>query len=767
LAMGIDSVGKASDQVNSKVSMLGEGFQSAANKAKELSMNLKLIPIKPSPVMFGPSVGAPLPSSPSVSISVPGFDEELKYREELSRGYVDLIERQNREIRQDWEYTNDRIADSFIDSLTDMTHRGVKPFEAFFETVKGLATRSFMQAFAQPFTQPLFNALSSMIVPPGFVGPLTPAQSAMQQYAPMIGAGAMGYGMGGMGGLFGGMGGYMAGSSLLGGLGIFAKGGALAGMAGPVGMIGGVIVTSALQNIIDGLNKEKPGKVNIDLLFETIDDQVRLVSDSWKGTSKSMELVFAIETMLQDQIDFYNSLRGLTGHKAAGVSYEFSIDGDQSNFASLGADYVKAIPLLQLLKNLPSITQIGGVSSRSDVQKLFSQIFGDIPSGGPGTIPGTSTPILGGVQSGVMPSEEIKKILGLQDPQKMVDEVLKWLGSSITYAYRKIPSDISVQYGTKSINPLEMYSDTDSQIIDKFLEEFKQKSDAFQNFLGPAIGDGLNSVFQTRQFATFEQTLRNNMAASIGEAIKQGFITNELMPVLFAPFGEQLDAAGNVTRASLVDTLNKYTSGNMTLDQAMGNITGMGNDLGAAITATSPLVEKLIGVMDGINVALGANTQATQSNTSTLAGTGGTIDAFISRLTGSDLSPGPMSLAAINSQYSGLLAQSRLDSSYLPGLMSNIESSYLPWAKGVSENYGGVFNSTISDLEGLKSVYTAPGYYDDPVQAEAVSRSRAISTGSGSISDNNRDLARSIAAELAPMLLDLSEKVITEKQIRG
>lgn len=145
-------------------------------------------------------------------------------------------------------------------------------------------------------------------------------------------------------------------------------------------------------------------------------------------------------------------------------------------------------------------------------------------------------------------------------------------------------------------------------------------------------------------FPAFNDTLREGIALSVIEGLKQGFIDDQLTPLISQAFMQ------TENRPTLADTINAYSLGEIDLATASMHIEGMFSDLDATMTTIEPLVNTFNTGLNDLSTTLGLNTDALLSNTAAILGP---VESFLRELTVGQYAPA-LSLEGMQAEYNKL-----------------------------------------------------------------------------------------------------------------
>ncbi len=679
----------------------------------------------PMNMMAGPLNG------PAIALSTTNVTPDLT----VGAGGVDYAKRDAEmwaeQFQKQWDSTVSSMSSSFTSSLVNGSNDFIKSFRQQMLTL--FVDRSVTQQIFTPMISQLWG-------PTGMLNTIAFGQNAGLKagagvagatYGQLLGAGALGYGIGGIGGALGGVGGYAAGTSLLGGLGAFASGGALAGLAGPVGMVAGI----ALSKVAEGIMGSKPPKPHIDLLYEAIDGQIKLVSESFSHTPRSQELLDTVQKSLQTQIDFYGRIAELTSGAMADFSVALSgkkgfdiIRGTQINsFEMMTAgfsDISKMIPGFQ-----GQFQKLWGETfadmSEKGLQEAFDKKMSGVPYSWRGEMTGTS------------PEEQLQSLLGLSSSGASQQQILDSLKTWLSGAYQQKFTEPGYQWNgdyypektyDRSVGGMEFLGTQDLAAWDEYFNKISEKFYAIQTDLANMLGNAFLESVDTTGFQGFGDTLEKLIGDKIKTGLAQGF-TNQALDIIMK------GSTGFAGAFGLLGQLGAGEGG-VTLNDVQSAFQASFGQMDTVLEQIRPIFDVFSEGIKKLDATLGLNTVAVQSNTDAVLGP---VNSFLMSLDTGPLAAS-QSLASLSGYQNKLYTAAFANPESFSEYASYMTSNYLPAMQALSPDYTGV----ISGVKG--QVNDLPWY-----------------NSGGSLQAN--DIGTAVAAAVAPMLLDIKKSANITVQI--
>lgn len=656
----------------------------------------------------------------AVKLSQEQFDGLQKELEENYKYFSELQVKQAEKSRKIWDDAANSLDSSFTSAFDNIYKDGLKAFgdlgkngaDILFHAINQQMLAKPLESLTNGITD-LFTSKQSITGYGMFGEPIIgTTKGALAGAAPYIGAGAMGYGMGGIGGALGGIGGYTGGAALA------AGGGTLAGsaLAGPVGMIGGIVLGSLAQSLFES----KPPKPHIELVYEAIDGQIELISESFKHTSKNQELLDTVGKSLQSQIDFYSRIAELTSGAMADLSVNLSgknqfdilMGISKNSFEMMTSGYS------DISKMIPGF--------KEDFSELWGKTWSDLT---PGSISKTiwgknANPEWGNSPEikGSYPDEILNQIMNETNQQKKLDILKNWLESSIgILSTESIWTEPGGTFNLTSFvgkNISDFLSQSDLAAWDEYFNKISEKFFTIQSDIAQMVGNAFLDSIDTTEMQGFGDTLEKLMYDKVKLGLAQVF-TNQALDVIMQ---------GDTGFAGAFGLLGQLSAGEggVTLTDVTEAFQSSFGQMGTILEQISPIFEIFSTGMKQLSESLGLNTTATQSNTDAVLGP---VNSFLMSLDTGPLAPS-MSMAGLSDMQNKLYTSAFADPSKFSEYANFMTSSWLPQMQGVSSDYAG-------DVAGVRSQVEALPWY----------------SGNNSATD----IGTAVAAAVGPMLLDIKE----------
>jgi|GEM_PF-3135804 len=522
------------------------------------------------------------------------------------------------------------------------------------------------------------------------------------------------------------------------------------------------------RSLIDALlhkaKEEAPRLPSFNLLWETIDGQIKLVAETWRNMDRQPQVIQAAQEVWQSQIDFMKRIALMAGQGGRIPEITFSLGGAgrsldailreqtaqgiaKTAFASgqalsqiLGPDFIsnfKTLFLDTIGKGLLGYVPFGLDIGELYYQWKFSQLLSLSPDQAPAAFEAflASQPLFTPVgRSGIMP----KSIFWLWYDR--VGSVLPKTTNPEDWAsYWPHLEEFAktVLPGAYNTGRLAFASpDTQSAWRD-FFAELNQKISGIFDIVTKGLAEAFSASLDSGEYATFEQRFKQSLLGSVSEALIKGFSEQEFFPAVFPAF------YGSEGKPILSDVLRSYMSGQMSLEETQGYLIDLGGAINNALAQFEPIWETLNATFQGFSTALGLNTQAMEQNTAAILGP---VDNFLMQL---DTTFAPQnSLGKIESLKSELYASALADPAAFSRYAHFITSSYLPWRKQVSADYGIELASMRAAVEAIPWVQSA----------------RKLSEGSLT-ETSAQSIGQEVSRALSPMLQDLKESAQITVQV--
>jgi len=527
--------------------------------------------------------------------------------------------------------------------------------------------------------------------------------AASPTISPVLGA----LGAGGMGYLASGGGMGAAGGSALG----FLAGGTLGAELG--GIVG---------NFIDGMKENKPKIPSFDLLWETVDGQLQLVTDSWVNMPKDAGVFKAAQVFVESQVDFFEKLTTIVGSAAGKVpEFSFSLSGAGAGDIQQILSQQKGISIASsAMSAYPQLSELFGPGFTEDFRKVFMDAL---------------TPNLGMFSFG-QSQDVFQKYMDWKFDQLTAlpaDQAGKaftdWMGQQAIFSPVGRPGIqansiydlyVSRNPGDDATNPdfsqLEQFAKTVTSgwfnqgeiafssegstgaLSDFFTDLNSQVTELF-NTVTTGMGAAFTASLKTGEYQTFEDSFKASIMSSTQAAMIKGFAEQELMPAIFAPF------YGSSGSAGYTEILKQYQAGELTLPETVTSLQTIFTGLSTTLANFQPVWETLNTGFESLGAAIGYNTTATEGNTAAVMGP---VDAFLQNLQSGSLAAG-QSLAGMETTKEQYYSAAFGDSKDFQAYASWMAGSYLPQQKILGNDYGGVVTGTIADVKNIPWVQAANG----------------------------------------------------------
>jgi hypothetical protein len=602
---------------------------------------------------------------------------------------------------------------SLSNALTQSCRKSREQFKGVFDYVENDIKRLTANMISDGLIHPALSGLTQNFNA-GAASPLSPVLG-------VLGAGAMGYMSGGQGGAIG---------SALG----FAAGGTLGAELG--GIVG---------SYIDGMKQNKPKVPSFDLLWETVDGQLRNVTNTWANMGMDKEVYKAAEAFAQSQVDFFEKLAVVAGGETPG-KFSFSLAGTgASDIAAILAQAEGQSMAASAVGAYPQLEKIFGTGFKEDFKQVFMDTL--IPNLGAFTF-GENKEVFRNYmdwkfeQFTSMPGEQAQSAFNEWMSGQSIFSPIGRPGiqaNSILDLYQSRHPD--ADYSDPAIFPqLEAFAKTatqgwfnqgdlafsnDNDVLQGFFTDLNSQVTELFDTVTTGMGAAFTASLKTGEYQTFEDAFKSSILKSTQESLIKGFAEQELIPIIFSPF------YGSDGSPGFTEALKLYQEGKTGLDPTIDLLQTMFGNLNTTLSDFQPIWETLNTGFESLGAAIGINTTATENNTEAVMGP---VKSFLQSLETGSLAP-VQSLAALEdtkAQYYSAAFGNEKDFATYADYMQQI---YLPNMKGLSDEYGGLVAGTITDVNNIPWVQAANG---------------AGTTAA--------DIGQKVAEALAPIMIELKDK---------
>jgi hypothetical protein len=546
------------------------------------------------------------------------------------------------------------------------------------------------------------------------------------------GAGIVGYQSGGWLGALGGAGGYA--------------------VAGPIGAAAGVAIGKFIKDTFD---KSEPKIPSFDLLWETIDGQVKNVADTWTNMTKNNDVYTAAQQFVQSTNDYFKNLATITGNASlASLNWSFELKGLGNNIQEILKQGTAQATMKVGFGTYGQLSQVFGPG----FQEQFQQLFMD-----------TLTKNLGmftfGQDRDTFQSYmnwKFNQLTSLPSDQAM-SEFENWMNGQAIFSPIGRPGiqansifDLfeathpSVSLNENTFPQLEQFaqnvvpgwlnqgeiafSSEDSQkTIQDFFKNINTQMQDIINMVTTGMGQAFADSLNTGQFETFEQGFKKSIMNSVQQGLIQSFANENLLPIIFKPlYGSNGHPAITEILQQYANYVNK-TEGQpqLTFDQATAGMNAIFSDLNTTLQGFEPMWDVLNTAFQGLSQALGLNTDAVQSNTDAVLGP---VNSFLASLDTGPLAP-TQSMARLAGMEDQLYTAAFANPSSFSEYANFMTQSWLPHLQATSDNYADVVAGVRAGVEAIP--WVAQGY-----QGQAPTAA---------------NIGTEVARAVAPMLLDLKD----------
>lgn len=614
----------------------------------------------------GSDLGVAQPGGPGAASEVERVVSEAEKAwlgEAKQKRMAEIEKRLAQDFGTVWKATTKSMEDTFVDGFSSMLQGGLGSFREFGKQILKIFSGTMSQMISEKFFRPIANQMTSAIT-----APLQGIFSSVAGSAGGAGTGLAGFFSSGIGK---NLGSGLMGAGVAGAMGAGTGGTIGAGLGGLVGSflpgIGNIIgagLGGVIGSIFDKKKKDPPPVPEIDLAYEVIEGDLRLIRNRWVATSKSNELLDAIKNVMQTQIDFYESAAEVIGSQMD--DFTFSLHAIGTNLASdMEALTGKAVVT-------SAISQFDMLASA--LGPIFEEGFIDL-------------------------FEAMLKSTNLL-PGLDIEALYEQLGSFFEQAGWDMPT-----LGTYMANILGSMTqrvspdfwDQWGEEFEKFLGESSTQLTTLRTSLSEAVTGAFLDSATSGRFTTFTNLVKEGIGKKIKEGIISGFATEmykQIETALWGSIGGMFGLSDLVSEAA--SSLLSGGSGSEGLDSLISNF----QNIGSVISDLQPIWDVLSEGMNSLVEQLGLNTSAVTDNTSILTEQQ-QIQDFISELTTGTYAP-VQSVGAIEQRYQELLGSGDLNS-----LFGFITGTALPFYQSYGGDYQTQFSSIISDLQNLSGMYGA------------------------------------------------------------
>jgi len=715
-----------------------EVFESVFGKQKELFEELKIdigikLKIKPEDVDFEGVFDAVDEINDRIrkltlseyEYKVHMIDKEIEKYRELGVVEIKLTELRNLEISKlneemfeettnMYENLAEGITDSFTSAFKEILTTGKLDFEKLGESIIDVFADVISQMAKKQFIEPIINQIMTSMTGKQF-GPLPQGgQKQATPWASMIGGGLVAGAIGAniyqqqqagqlttLGGITQGA---MAGAAL---------GSVIPGIGTVAGAVFGGLAGAATSFLKKGRPKQEIDK-NLNLLFKTIGDEIKLIGNKYQYSEKTREVIKAIEETLESQLEFFNKIMELTEKSFGSINIAFSslesrltklVTGERSAFL------LSTMGKQQFEQMFPTF----GEEYTEMFAKTFEPIVHRIIYG----VSAGRTPEVAAAQTAAqaalrwqMPEKALSEFQKVIDNLAKTPDQLQKFFEQI-YTFQKIGGK---QY---RLYLSEMISEED---WDEFFEEYRKRFEEITQSFGSIIGSAFLSTIDTGDYKNFINTLKINLQDSIKSALAIGF-SRQIIDRIFAETG--LFGATGI--------LAQYMEGKAGIGEVETALTASIDQLNNILPELEPIWQSVSNALENVNESLNINTNAMVSNTEAILGP---IDSFLKSLEYGELAP-VKSIAKLAEIEKILYAQTLADPTQFSEYASFMESQFIPSMEGITDNYAGLIAGIREDVLAVREI----------VQPTA------------------EENAKAIAKELGPMFKEIAENEDVEVNV--
>jgi len=699
--------------------------------------------------------------------------KEIEARQKKEKEAADEIKRQQDEIEARWNAFVNQMGSSFTDALVGSIMGEKDAFKNLGRNILRQFLTGWVDALiTKQFVNPVIDAVGGIFaqsggaasnVASGWMGSMLqsagkwlPAlwQPMGQFYADKsgpykgvynsdylgwdvgmaAGAGILGYQGGGWWGALGGAGGYA--------------------VAGPIGAaVGGVVG----KWINDTLKDSEPKIPSFDLLWETINGEVKNVADTWTNMTKNDDVYTAAQQFVQSTNDYFKNLATITQDASlASLNWSFELKGLGNNINQILKQGTAQGTMQVALGTYGQLSQVFGPGFQQQFQQLFMDTlsknlgmftFGQDQQAFQNYMNWKFNQL---TSSSLSPEQAMAAFEEFMNSQPLFSPVGRpgIQANSIfdlfqaTYPNANLNSpDIFPQLeqfaqrvvpGWLNTGEIGLSSEDSQKTIQDFFTKVNEQITEILNMVTTGMGQAFADSLNTGQFETFEQGFKKSIMNSVQQGLIQSFAEENFLPIIFKPL------YGSNGHPAITDILQQYANfvngvtdqPAMDFNQATAGLNAIFSDLNTTLQGFEPMWDVLNTAFQGLSQALGLNTTAVQSNTDAILGP---VNSFLASLDTGPLAP-TQSMARLAGMEDQLYTAAFANPSSFSEYANFMTGSWLPQMQATSDNYADVVAGVRAQVEAMPWVAQAQG------QAPTAA-----------------NIGTEVAKSLAPMLLDIKD----------